>query len=159
MPDPTIQNSSCSVEPALNHTALKLLCAWPGGFPSPSLDCTGDLVQAGKSQVDTEQQTNLQSSTSILLPSENLTPNNSLFRCVGSHPALKQSTECSTRTYTPPAEPVCFAYVTNTQQYLMLSCSWDGGAPKALVWWEGPGGQSKGGQENSNFLVLRYGTA
>ncbi|MEQ2253023.1 hypothetical protein ILYODFUR_027787, partial [Ilyodon furcidens] len=37
---------SCSVEPALNHTALKLLCTWPGGFPSPSLDWTGDLVQA-----------------------------------------------------------------------------------------------------------------
>lgn len=59
----------------------------------------------------------------------------------------------------PPAEPVCFAYVTNNQQYLMLSCSWDGGAPKALVWWEGPGGQSKGGKENSNILILRYGTA
>lgn len=59
----------------------------------------------------------------------------------------------------PPAEPVCFAYVTNNQQYLMLSCSWDGGAPKALVWWEGPGGQSKGGEENSNILILRYGTA
>ncbi|GLD67866.1 V-set and immunoglobulin domain-containing protein 10-like 2, partial [Lates japonicus] len=59
----------------------------------------------------------------------------------------------------PPAEPVCFAYVTNSKQYLMLSCSWDGGAPKALVWWEGPGGQGEGGQENSNILILRYGTA
>ncbi|XP_032388750.1 V-set and immunoglobulin domain-containing protein 10-like 2 [Etheostoma spectabile] len=41
----------------------------------------------------------------------------------------------------------------------MLSCSWDGGAPKALVWWEGPDGQAKGGEENSNILILRYGTA
>lgn len=41
----------------------------------------------------------------------------------------------------------------------MLSCSWDGGAPKALVWWEGPGSHSKGGEENSNMLILRYGTA
>ncbi|XP_043995743.1 V-set and immunoglobulin domain-containing protein 10-like 2 [Gambusia affinis] len=149
---------SCSVEAALNHTALKLLCVWAGGFPSPSLDWAGDLVQAGKTQVNAEQQTNLQSGTAVILPSESMTPN-SLFRCVGSHPALKQTTECSTRTYIPPAEPVCFAYVTNAQQYLMLSCSWDGGAPKALVWWEGPGGQSKGGQENSNILVLRYGMA
>ncbi|PWA22974.1 hypothetical protein CCH79_00001882 [Gambusia affinis] len=147
---------SCSVEAALNHTALKLLCVWAGGFPSPSLDWAGDLVQAGKTQVNAEQQTNLQSGTAVILPSESMTPN-SLFRCVGSHPALKQTTECS--THIPPAEPVCFAYVTNTQQYLMLSCSWDGGAPKALVWWEGPGGQSKGGQENSNILVLRYGMA
>ena len=59
----------------------------------------------------------------------------------------------------PPAEPECFAYVTNNKQYLMLSCSWDGGEPKALVWWEGPGGQGKGGEENSNILVLHYGTA
>ncbi|XP_038129832.1 V-set and immunoglobulin domain-containing protein 10-like 2 [Cyprinodon tularosa] len=150
---------SCSVEPALNHTALKLLCTWPGGFPSPSLDWTGDLENARKIQADTEQQSNVQSGTAILLPSGNLTSNNTLFRCMGSHPTLKQSTECGTRTYIPPAEPVCFAFVTNNQQYLMLSCSWDGGAPKALVWWEGPGGQSKGGQENSNILVLRYGTA
>lgn len=102
---------------------------------------------------------------------------------MGSHQALKEATACSVRTCesifkkmtfyssklpyvtchlspdVPPAEPVCFAYVTNNQQYLMLSCSWDGGAPKALVWWEGPGGQSKGGEENSNILILRYGTA
>lgn len=59
----------------------------------------------------------------------------------------------------PSAEPVCFAYVTNNKQYLILSCSWEGGAPRALVWWEGPGGQSKSGEENSNILILRYGTA
>ncbi|XP_072230536.1 V-set and immunoglobulin domain-containing protein 10-like 2 [Leuresthes tenuis] len=143
---------SCSVEPALNHTSLRLLCSWPGGFPSPSLHWTGDLLQAG-------QPTNPLNSTLISLPSESLTSNHSLFTCLGSHPALKQQTECSSITYIPPAEPVCFAYVTNSKQYLMLSCSWDGGAPKALVWWEGPGGLYKGGEENSNILVLRYGSA
>ncbi|XP_068572706.1 V-set and immunoglobulin domain-containing protein 10-like 2 [Cebidichthys violaceus] len=146
---------SCSVEPALNHTSLRLLCSWPGGLPSPSLHWTGPLTQGA----DTVQQTNLLTNTAILLPPEDLTSNSSLFTCMGSHLALKQSTECSTRTYIPPAEPVCFAYVTNNKQYLMLSCSWDGGAPKALVWWEGPGGQDKGGEENSNILILRYGTA
>ncbi|XP_037605109.1 V-set and immunoglobulin domain-containing protein 10-like 2, partial [Sebastes umbrosus] len=150
---------SCSVEPALNHTSLRLLCSWLGGFPSPSLHWTGHLKRAGQAEADTGQQTDPLTNTAILLPSEGLTSNNSLFTCSGSHLALKQSTECSTRTYIPPAEPVCFAYVTNTKQYLMLSCSWDGGAPKALVWWEGPGGQSKGGEENSNILILRYGTA
>ncbi|XP_056254332.1 V-set and immunoglobulin domain-containing protein 10-like 2 isoform X1 [Seriola aureovittata] len=150
---------SCSVQPALNHTSLRLLCSWPGGFPSASLRWTGDLKGLGQEEADTGQQTNPLSNTAILLPSEGLKSNNSLFTCMGSHPALKQSTECSTRTYVPPALPVCFAYVTNNRQYLMLSCSWDGGAPKALVWWEGPGGQGKGGQENSNILILRYGTA
>uniref|UniRef100_A0A3B5Q563 Uncharacterized protein n=1 Tax=Xiphophorus maculatus TaxID=8083 RepID=A0A3B5Q563_XIPMA len=145
------------MEAAQNHTSLSLLCSWSGGLPSPSLRWTGDVMKA--EQEETELQTNLQNSAAILLPSEGRIPNNSLFTCIGAHPARKQQAECSTRTYIPPAEPVCFAYVTNTQQYLMLSCSWDGGAPKALVWWEGPGGQSKGGQENSNILVLRYGTA
>lgn len=73
-----------------------------------------------------------------------------------SHISLKTS---SAPPDVPPAEPECFAYVTTSKQYLMLSCSWDGGAPKALVWWEGPGGQGKGGEENSNILILRYGTA
>ncbi|XP_039888564.1 V-set and immunoglobulin domain-containing protein 10-like 2 [Simochromis diagramma] len=94
-----------------------------------------------------------------MLPSGGLTSNNSLFTCLGSHPALKQSTQCSTRTYIPPAEPLCFAYVTKDKQYLMLSCSWEGGAPKALVWWEGPEGQSKGGEQTFNILILHYGTA
>ncbi|MEQ2212837.1 hypothetical protein XENOCAPTIV_005661 [Xenoophorus captivus] len=62
-------------------------------------------------------------------------------------------------TYIPPVEPMCFSNVTSDKQYLMLYCSWDGGVPKALLWWEGPGNQSKDGQENSNILVLRYGTA
>lgn len=56
---------------------------------------------------------------------------------------------------------MCFAYVTvnSLSQYLMLSCSWDGGLPKVLLWWEGPGLQGKGGQEASNVLTLPYGTA
>ncbi|XP_041864733.1 V-set and immunoglobulin domain-containing protein 10-like 2 [Melanotaenia boesemani] len=149
---------SCSVESALNHTSLRLLCSWPGGLPSPSLQWTGDLSYTGQDQVDKTQQKILLNSTTILLPPESLTSNNSFFKCLGSHPALKQLTECNTRTYIPPADPVCFAYVTNNKEYLMLSCSWDGGAPKALVWWDGPGGQSKGGEENSNILILRYGT-
>uniref|UniRef100_A0A3B3CJW1 Ig-like domain-containing protein n=1 Tax=Oryzias melastigma TaxID=30732 RepID=A0A3B3CJW1_ORYME len=59
----------------------------------------------------------------------------------------------------PPTEPLCFTYVTNNQRYLMLSCSWYGGTPRALLWWEGPGGQSKGGEESSNTLILSYGSA
>ncbi|XP_042355238.1 V-set and immunoglobulin domain-containing protein 10-like 2 [Plectropomus leopardus] len=150
---------SCSVEPALNHTSLRLLCSWPGGFPSPSLHWTGHLRQVGQAEADTGLQTNPVTNTALLLSSESLTANDTLFTCMGSHLALQQSAECSTRSYIPPAEPVCFAYVTNNKQYLMLSCSWDGGAPKALVWWEGPGGQGKGVEENSNILILRYGTA
>ncbi|XP_022072060.2 V-set and immunoglobulin domain-containing protein 10-like 2 [Acanthochromis polyacanthus] len=143
---------SCSAEPALNHTSLRLLCSWSGGFPSPSVRWTGDLIDVGQEQANTRQQL---TSTVILLPSGGRT--SSSFTCTGSHIALKQTAECRTRSYIPPAEPVCVAYVINDKQYLMLTCSWDGGAPKALVWWEGPGG--KGAGENSNILILRYGTA
>ncbi|KAM3601104.1 uncharacterized protein V6R79_007685 [Siganus canaliculatus] len=150
---------TCSLEPALNHTSLRLLCSWAGGFPSPSLRWTGNLKQIGHDEAERRKQSSPLTNTAILLSPEGLSSNSSLFTCMGSHLALKQSTVCSARTYIPPAEPECFAYVTNNRQYLMLSCSWDGGAPKALVWWEGPGGQGKVGEESSNILVLRSGTA
>ncbi|XP_034034296.1 V-set and immunoglobulin domain-containing protein 10-like 2 [Thalassophryne amazonica] len=151
---------SCSLEPTLNHTSLKLLCSWPGGFPSPSLYWTGDTLKyAGQAQTGPGQQTVMLNNTAILLQSEAQTSNNAVFTCTGSHLALEHPVECSTRAYLPPAEPVCFAYVTNKLQYLMLSCSWDGGTPKSMLWWEGPGGQGRVEEENSNILVLRYGTA
>ncbi|XP_053703692.1 V-set and immunoglobulin domain-containing protein 10-like 2 [Synchiropus splendidus] len=146
----------CWLEPALNHTSLKLLCSWTGGFPSASLRWDGDLRLEGQ-QVQTREQT--LTNSGVFRPLGGAATNSSSFMCLGSHPALAQSQQCTARSYIPPAEPVCFAFVTNSREYLMLSCSWDGGAPKALVWWEGPGGQGKAGQENSNILVLRYGTA
>ncbi|XP_030009979.1 V-set and immunoglobulin domain-containing protein 10-like 2 [Sphaeramia orbicularis] len=147
---------SCSVEAAVNHTSLKLLCFWAGGFPPPALTWSGDLKHTGPEQLSTKQLSNR--NTAMVLPSEGISSNSS-FTCTGSHPVLRQPTGCIIRTYVPPGDPVCFAYVTNNKQYLMLSCSWDGGVPKALVWWEGPGGHNKGGQENSNILIIRYGSA
>lgn len=172
------------MEPALNHTSLRLLCSWPGGFPSPSLYWTGDLIPTGQQQVNKEQQTKPMSSN-ILLPSGGLTPNSSLFTCHGAHPALKHQMECSIHTCksrkpsgnwiqykiactsyhvtsptldTPPGDPVCFANVSDDKQFLILSCSWEGGVPKALLWWKGAGGQGKDGEESSNILIIRYST-
>lgn len=96
--DPPDGSPSCSVEAALNHTSLRLLCSWPGGFPFPSLQWTGDLKQVGHDEADTGQETNPLTNTAILLSSEGLTSNNSSFTCLGSHLALKHSTVCSTRT-------------------------------------------------------------
>ncbi|KAM9332690.1 V-set and immunoglobulin domain-containing protein 10-like 2 [Pholidichthys leucotaenia] len=142
---------SCSVEPALNHTSLRLLCSWPGGVPSPSLHWTGDQIHPWKNQSDTEQQTN-----DLLVPSDSSSFNSSLFTCHGFHPALEQSKQCRKLSYIPPAKPVCF--VTNNNKYLMMNCSWDGGDPKALVWWEGPGARSGGEKDISSILVLHYST-
>ncbi|XP_029029805.1 V-set and immunoglobulin domain-containing protein 10-like 2 [Betta splendens] len=149
---------SCSLEAALNYTSLRLLCSWSGGFPSPSVQWIGDLKDAKQDQVDTGHKSSSLTNTALLLPSEGL-PSSSFFTCAGSHVALRQSANCSTHAYLPTTEPNCFAYVLENKQNLFLSCSWDGGAPKALVWWEGPGGQGNGGEENANILILGYGAA
>lgn len=92
--DPPDDSPSCSVEPALNHTSLRLLCSWPGGFPSPSLWWTGDLIPPRRD----DPETNLQTNAAILLSGEDLTSNNSLFTCVGLHRALKEATTCHIHT-------------------------------------------------------------
>ncbi|XP_071754218.2 V-set and immunoglobulin domain-containing protein 10-like 2 [Centroberyx gerrardi] len=150
---------SCSVEPALNHTSLRLLCSWPGGLPSPSLHWTGGRLDLGQDVAGQGHEIDKLTNNITLLQSVVQTSNNTLFTCMGSHTALQHATYCSVRTYSPPAEPVCFAYATRNKQYLMLSCTWNGGAPRAMLWWEGPGGQGQAAEENSNILVLRYGTA
>ncbi|XP_061659702.1 V-set and immunoglobulin domain-containing protein 10-like 2 isoform X2 [Syngnathoides biaculeatus] len=143
---------SCSMEPAVNHTSLRLRCSWAGGFPPADVHWGENSGRVEGDDVDS-------GNGDILLLSEVLAGNSSLFTCTGSHLALKQAVECSTRAYLPPSEPVCLAYVRTNEQYLMLTCSWDGGAPNALVWWEGPGGHGTPREENNNILIIRYGTA
>ena len=56
----------------------------------------------------------------------------------------------------PPGEPQCYAYTTRNNEYLMLSCSWEGGFPRALLWWSSNTGDTHGkSEENSNILILR----
>ncbi|KAF5906945.1 V-set and immunoglobulin domain-containing protein 10-like 2, partial [Clarias magur] len=35
----------------------------------------------------------------------------------------------------PYGEPRCSANSSHDNEYLMLSCSWEGGFPQALLWW------------------------
>ncbi|XP_077597239.1 V-set and immunoglobulin domain-containing protein 10-like 2 [Stigmatopora nigra] len=144
---------SCSLEPAFNHTSLRLHCSWNGGFPSAKVQWADHLQRAGRAEAENGH------NSQILLSSQYLAGNSSLFKCTGSHLALKKSVECSTRANLPHSEPVCLAYVTINKLYLMLSCSWDGGTPNALVWWEGPTGLRTTKEENSNTLIIRYGMA
>ncbi|XP_046724279.1 hemicentin-1-like [Silurus meridionalis] len=137
---------SCSIFPINNYTDLALVCSWVGGYPSPNLNWSpymiGDNLQ-GPANI-----------TRIQPGSETL--NNSVFTCYGTHIALKVPQSCSTRTWLPNGEPQCFAYVTRNNEYLMLSCSWEGGVPRALLWWVSSSGNMQGtSEENSNILVLR----
>ncbi|XP_053505399.1 V-set and immunoglobulin domain-containing protein 10-like 2 [Ictalurus furcatus] len=145
---------SCSIFPINNYTDLGLVCSWVGGYPPPSLNWSpfvnGD-DQQGPANI-----------TRIQPGSE--TSNNSVFTCYGTHVTLNVPQSCSTRTSfnklrfsgLPSGEPQCFAYVTRNNEYLMLSCTWEGGVPRALLWWASSSGDMQGtSEENSNILVLR----
>ncbi|XP_028976582.2 hemicentin-1 isoform X2 [Esox lucius] len=143
---------SCSVLPAMNSSSLNLTCSWTGGLPSPSLHWTRDLLtltQRGAGLWDEGA-----NHVSVLQPGSQ-TSNNTLFTCLGTHPALNTPTQCTARAWSPNGEPVCSAFATRNNEYLLLSCSWEGGSPRAVVWWEGPKGEgSTQGVETANILVL-----
>ncbi|KAI4900510.1 hypothetical protein NFI96_020140, partial [Prochilodus magdalenae] len=136
----------CSIFPANNYNDLALSCSWEGGYPPATLNWTqnahGDSIRGT---------TNL----TWIQPGPE-TSNNSVFTCYGSHLALNVAQHCSTKTWLPYGEPQCSAYATRNNEYLMLSCSWEGGFPHALLWWASSSGDMQGtSEENSNILVLR----
>lgn len=56
----------------------------------------------------------------------------------------------------PYGEPKCSAYATLNNEFLMLSCSWEGGLPRALLWWASSSGDmQETSEDKSNMLVLR----
>lgn len=167
--DPPDGAPSCSIFPVNNYTDLALVCSWMGGYPPPNLNWSP--------YVNRDNPQGFANITQIQPGSE--TSNNSVFTCYGTHIALNVPQSCSTRTCEygvsyvyvscicvfnnmlhfqglPYGEPQCFAYVTHKNEYLMLSCSWEGGVPGALLWWASSSGVIQGtSEENSNILVLR----
>ncbi|XP_017347382.1 V-set and immunoglobulin domain-containing protein 10-like 2 [Ictalurus punctatus] len=137
---------SCSIFPVNNYTDLALSCSWKGGYPAPTLNWTP--------YVNGDIRDSVANITRIQPGPE--TANNSVFTCYGSHVALNVAQTCITRTWLPYGEPKCSAYATRNNEYLMLSCSWEGGFPRALLWWASSSGDMQGtSEENSNILVLR----
>ncbi|TRY99628.1 hypothetical protein DNTS_004820 [Danionella cerebrum] len=137
---------ACLMQPANNYTDLALLCSWEGGIPAASLRWTPYVFGA-----ESEGLANI---TKIQKGEE--TANNSVFVCQGSHIASNEIKSCSVKTWMPYGEPKCSAYATRNNEYLMLSCSWEGGFPRALVWWASSTGEMHGtSEENANILVLR----
>ncbi|XP_059381435.1 V-set and immunoglobulin domain-containing protein 10-like 2 [Carassius carassius] len=137
---------TCLILPVNNHTDLALQCTWEGGIPAASLRWTPYVFG--------EESEGLANITKIQKGRE--TANNSIFICQGSHVASNEIKSCSVRTWMPYGEPKCSAYATRNNEYLMLSCSWEGGFPRALVWWASSSGDMQGtSEENANILVLR----
>ncbi|XP_064827156.1 V-set and immunoglobulin domain-containing protein 10-like 2 [Oncorhynchus masou masou] len=147
---------SCSVLPAMNYSSLNLTCSWPGGLPSPSLRWTTNHLSLAQGGAWLGGEESWPANNISVLQSGSQTNNNSLFTCQGMHPALNTSTQCTARAWSPYGEPVCSAYATGMNQYLLLSCSWEGGSPRAVVWWEVPKEEGRGQElETSKILVLR----
>nr|XP_023656234.1 V-set and immunoglobulin domain-containing protein 10-like 2 [Paramormyrops kingsleyae] len=145
-------NPTCTILPTNNYTDLALWCSWEGGYPPASLHWTPSPVS------DSEQGYSL-SNASLIQPGSSTT-NNSIFTCHGSHVALDAPYRCSISTYLPLGEPRCFAYATRNNEYLMLSCSWEGGFPRALMWWASNNGDTySSSEEEANILVLRSSSA
>uniref|UniRef100_A0A3B1ISL1 Ig-like domain-containing protein n=1 Tax=Astyanax mexicanus TaxID=7994 RepID=A0A3B1ISL1_ASTMX len=139
---------SCSIFPSNNYTNLALYCSWEGGYPPATLKWSP--------YVNGDNPQGLGNITRIQAGPD--TANSSVFTCYGSHVALPTTQSCSTRTWLPYGEPQCSVYVTRNNEYLMLSCSWEGGFPLALLWWVSSSGDMQGtSEENSNILILRSG--
>ncbi|XP_051534073.1 V-set and immunoglobulin domain-containing protein 10-like 2 [Myxocyprinus asiaticus] len=140
---------SCSILPVNNYSDLALHCSWEGGVPAASLRWS-PYVFGDESEGFTNI-TKIQTGPDIA--------NNSLFICQGSHVAQNEISSCSARTWMPSGEPKCSAYATRNNEYLMLSCSWEGGFPRALLWWASSLGDMQGtSEQNANILVLRSST-
>ncbi|XP_028840174.1 V-set and immunoglobulin domain-containing protein 10-like 2 [Denticeps clupeoides] len=137
---------SCTILPDNNYTDLALWCSWEGGVPQASLSWSS--LPTGKDGQGSSRVSLIQRGPD--------TANNSVFVCHGSHVSLNKPTSCSTRAWFPSGEPQCFAYATRSNEYLMLSCFWEGGSPRALLWWASSTGDIQGkSEENANILVLR----
>ncbi|KAL4604901.1 B-cell receptor CD22 [Arapaima gigas] len=84
------------------------------------------------------------------------TPHNSTFICYGSHVVLPTSYICSVKTLVPHGDPQCFVSPTRGNIYLILTCSWEGGFPPAVLWWESDGGATlESSKESMNILILK----
>lgn len=57
----------------------------------------------------------------------------------------------------PDGKPRCSANSSyNNNNYLMLSCSWEGGSPQALLWWTSNGEDIQSTPEESSSILHLY---
>jgi len=82
----------------LNHSSLSLQCSWPGGLPAPSLHWTRGLLGLGQEVAGPGREIDKLGNNVTLLPAAARASNNTLYTCLGSHPARNRTTYCSMRT-------------------------------------------------------------
>ncbi|XP_058543226.1 V-set and immunoglobulin domain-containing protein 10-like 2 [Neofelis nebulosa] len=113
---------SCSVLPTLG--AVTLVCAWPGGLPAARLRWEGPR---GTGPAALSNVTWSRGTTQL--------PNGGVFTCAGEHPALALPALCRITLWEPLRSPTCWTTATVGDQFIMLSCEWPGGEPRAMLSW------------------------
>ncbi|XP_040339406.1 V-set and immunoglobulin domain-containing protein 10-like 2 [Herpailurus yagouaroundi] len=113
---------SCSALPTLG--AVTLVCAWQGGLPAARLRWEGPR---GTGPAALSNITWSRGTTQL--------PNGGVFTCAGEHPALALPALCRITLWEPLRSPICWTTATVGDQFIMLSCEWPGGEPRAMLSW------------------------
>ncbi|XP_063291743.1 V-set and immunoglobulin domain-containing protein 10-like 2 [Pelobates fuscus] len=135
---------ACTALSHNNYKDVALWCSWEGGLPLAQ-------VRWLKSSEEDNVIVSYSNSTKIQRASD--IQNGSTYTCAISHPALRFEVTCSTTILFPAGGPNCSAKATKQNDYVMLTCEWPGGHPRAVLEWNNKEiGDSK---ESSNIYVLK----
>ncbi|XP_006034393.1 V-set and immunoglobulin domain-containing protein 10-like 2 [Alligator sinensis] len=82
--------------------------------------------------------------------------NGSMYTCLAFHPGIGEKAVCKTTVWAPAGNPTCSAMATKQNEFLMLSCNWQGGMPRVTLWWRDWRNHVLGGlKQSSNIYVMK----
>ncbi|KYO35795.1 hypothetical protein Y1Q_0010215 [Alligator mississippiensis] len=138
---------SCTPFPASNFQDIALQCLWPGGFPPVQLRWVKSSQEANTG-VAYSNATSIQRGMDI--------QNGSMYTCLAFHPGIGEKAVCKTTVWAPGGNPTCSAMATKQNEFLMLSCNWQGGMPRVTLWWRDWRNHVLGGlKQSSNIYVMK----
>ncbi|XP_019402439.1 PREDICTED: carcinoembryonic antigen-related cell adhesion molecule 5 [Crocodylus porosus] len=138
---------SCTPFPASNFQDIALQCLWPGGFPPVQLRWVKSSQEANTGGAYSNA-TSIQRGMDI--------QNGSMYTCLAFHPGIGEKAVCKTTVWVPGGNPTCSAMATKQNEFLMLSCNWEGGMPRVTLWWRDWRNHVLGGlKQSSNIYVTK----
>ncbi|XP_053308116.1 V-set and immunoglobulin domain-containing protein 10-like 2 [Spea bombifrons] len=134
----------CTALSRNHYMEVALWCSWEGGHPLAQVRWT-------KMGEEVNEITTKSNATKVYKGGE--VQNGSTYTCAISHPALRKDISCSTTISIPAGSPNCSAVATKQNEFVMLTCEWPGGLPRASLEWNNREiGDTK---ESSNIYVLK----
>ncbi|XP_063273731.1 V-set and immunoglobulin domain-containing protein 10-like 2 isoform X2 [Prinia subflava] len=146
---PPAGSPSCSALASDDQRDVALRCRWLGGFPLARLRWVGP-------QEEEEEEGLMGTSFSMAtrIQPGAATRNGSSFSCLASHPALPLGAACGTTLWVPSGSPTCAAAATKGDEYVMLRCRWEGGAPLVTLRWRDSAGRALGDPAPSSAVLV-----